>query len=734
MAAAAAAQTSPDFESSVRPFVSQYCAACHNSTAKVGGLDLTTLDPTDYGGWEKARTQLKAGSMPPPGLPAPDAAAAAPVIAAITAQLAKIEASHQVDPGRVTARRLNRIEYDNTVRDLLGLNIHASDEFPADDSGYGFDNNGDVLTISPLLMEKYLAAARKIASEAIVTPSELEPSMQQFMVAEGAFVVDVRGAYNAPADADYEFSIFTVVTRPDNWPGPHAVMPIQLQLNGEPIYDAVVDTAPNLQRVFEFNKRLPAGKHEIRLILPEDVGKPVDQTITRSRTNLDHFEVRGPFNVDAANLPSTHKRIFVCSEQTAACGEEIVKTLARRAFRRPVTDSEIAPYAALIAAAQADGDSFEEGVQLALQALLVSPNFLYRIEGVTAPTKPGEAAPLNDHELASRLSYFLWASMPDEKLFALADEGKLRSPEVLASQVKRMLADEKSMAFIDSFSGQWLQTRNLDGVIPDPVRFPDFDEELRAAMDEETRLFFAAIVQENRSILDFIDGKFTFLNGRLAEHYGIKGINGHQMRRVELNGEQRSGILTQASVLTVTSYENRTSPVLRGKWLLSNILGTPPPPPPPNIPTLEEAKVAENATLRERLEAHRASSTCAACHIRMDPLGFGLENYDAIGAWRTTDGKFEVDASGTLPDGQSFRKPSELKQILRGQRREFAASLTEKMMTYALGRGVGGEDRVVVNRVVNKLAGDDYRFERMIIEIVESAPFQMRRSEGEATR
>jgi hypothetical protein len=583
-------------------------------------------------------------------------------------------------------------------------------------------------------MEKYLAAAQKIASEAIVTPNELQPSMQQFMDKEGAFVVDVQGEYFAPVDADYEFSIFTVVTRPDRWPGPHAKMPIELHLDGEPIYNAIVDTAPDLQRVFEFTRRLPAGKHQIRLILPEEAGKPVEMTITRSRTNLDHFEVRGPFNADAAKMPEHHRRIFVCGEQTAECGQTIVKTLARRAFRRPVTDSEIAPYDSLMASAQADGDSFEEGVQLALQALLVSPTFLYRIEGAATPTSPGETAPLNDHELASRLSYFLWASMPDDELFALADEGKLRRPEVLEAQVKRMLADAKSMAFIDSFTGQWLQTRNLAGVIPDPVRYPDFDEDLRRAMNEETRLFFAAIVQDNRSILDFIDGNFSYLNERLAQHYGISGVTGDEMRRVELNNGQRSGILTQASVLTVTSYENRTSPVLRGKWLLSNILGTPPPPPPPNVPTLEETKVAENATVRQRLEAHRANSTCAACHVRMDPLGFGLENYDAIGAWRTSDGISEVDASGVLPDGQSFRNPSELKQILRRQQREFAASLTEKMMTYALGRGVGGQDRIVVNRVVNELAANDYRFEKMIVGIVESAPFQMRRSEAETTR
>ena len=404
--------------------------------------------------------------------------------------------------------------------------------------------------------------------------------------------------------------------------------------------------------------------------------------------------------------------------------------LARRAYRRPVTAAEVNGLVHFVSLAQQNGDSFEQGVRVALEAILVSPHFLFRIESDRDPNNPAASHRLDDYELAARLSYFLWSSMPDEQLFRLAREHKLHKPDTIESEVRRMLLDPKSVALVDNFAGQWLELRNLDSVKPDPDRFPGFDEGLRAAMKEETRLFFEAVIHEDRSILDFIDGKFTFLNERLAKHYGIGGITGPEFRRVDLSGEERSGILTQASVLTVSSYPTRTSPVLRGKWVLENFLNDPPPPPPPGVPNLNEAAIGTTASLRQQLEQHRANPACATCHTRMDPLGFGLENYDAIGRWRTQDGKFPVDAAGTLPVGRSFHSPMELKSILRTDRDAFARCVTEKMLTYALGRGLERYDKPAVNLICSRLAASDYRFSRLVLEIVGSLPFQMRHGEA----
>ncbi|PYV07416.1 MAG: hypothetical protein DMG07_28970, partial [Acidobacteria bacterium] len=382
-----------------------------------------------------------------------------------------------------------------------------------------------------------------------------------------------------------------------------------------------------------------------------------------------------------------------------------------------------------VALAEHEGESFEKGIQLALQAVLVSPHFLFRIERDPEPNDPRAVHPIGEHELATRLSYFLWSSMPDDELSRIADEGRLRQPGVLDAQVRRMLLDPKAHALVENFAGQWLQIRNLDAVKPDPERFAGFDEELRAAMRRETELFFEVIVREDRSILDFIDGKFTFVNERLARHYGIAGVTGSEFRRVALKGPERSGVLTQASVLTVSSYANRTSPVLRGKWLLENFLNAPPPPPPPDVPNLKEEAIGSAASLREQLEKHRSNPTCASCHSRMDVLGFGLENYDAIGAWRAREGKFRVNASGTLPGGKRFRTPAELKAILKADREAFSQCLTEKMLTYALGRGLERYDSPVVEEIARRLAKREYRFSALVLEIVNSLPFQQRRGD-----
>jgi hypothetical protein len=449
---------------------------------------------------------------------------------------------------------------------------------------------------------------------------------------------------------------------------------------------------------------------------------------------VDHFEIIGPYDPHARPLTESHQRIFLCGhapgQHGPECARRIVAALARRAYRRPVGDAEVEKLARFVNLAQQNGDSFEQGVRIALEAILVSPHFLFRIENDPDPNGAAAAHRIDDYELAARLSYFLWSSMPDEELFRLAGERKLHRPEALRAQVHRMLLDKRSVALVDNFAGQWLELRNLDSVKPDPDRFPNFDEELRKAMREETRLFFEAVIHEDRSILDFIDGKYTFLNERLAKHYGIPGVVGPEFRRVALTGDERSGVLTQASVLTVSSYPTRTSPVLRGKWILENILNDPPPPPPPGVANLKEEAIGTTMSLRQQLEQHRANPACAACHTRMDPLGFGLENYDAVGQWRTQDGKFAIDAAGTLPGGRSFHGPGELKGILRADRDAFARCLTEKLLTYALGRGLERYDRPAVNLIEQRLAASDYRFSRLVLEIVESLPFGMRHGEA----
>jgi hypothetical protein len=471
------------------------------------------------------------------------------------------------------------------------------------------------------------------------------------------------------------------------------------------------------ERVEEFRKRFEAR-------LKEKV--PVNEA------RISYLEVMGPYAQLKGPSTESLRRIYACGHldgrHQTGCAHKIVGNLARRAYRRPVTPHEVNQLAGLISTAQKEGDSFEEGLCLSLQAMLVSPHFLFRIEKDSRAAQNETARPISQYELASRLSYFLWSSMPDDELLRAADQGLLRKPDVLAAQVRRMLKDPKSSALIENFGGQWLELRKLESVKPDRERFPEFDEYLRMSMRRETELFFEDIARNDRSIIDFIDGDYTFLNERLAKFYRIPGVTGPEFRKASLAGNaQRGGVLTQASVLTVSSYATRTSPVLRGKWILENILNAPPPPPPPDVPNLDEAKVGSTASLRAQLEEHRKNTTCASCHSRMDPLGFGLENYDAIGGWRMQDGKFPIDASGTLPDGRSFQGSLELKSIVKADRDAFAECLTEKLLTYALGRGLERYDKPTVKKIAKRIAADNYRFSSLTLEIVNSLPFQMRR-------
>ena len=745
-----------DFQSTVQPFLAKNCLACHNAKLKSGELDLqfhSSADKAlqDRNVWEMVVQKMRSGEMPPKGLPKPKAAEIEKVSRWIEAEYERIDRAAKPDPGRVTARRLNRYEYNNTVRDLLAIDFRPADDFPADDSGYGFDNIGDVLSLSPVLMEKYLSAAEKISRLAIVTqPPQFRATRTQIRaenlamgehlkvapLAPGAAgPMPARLALHArhqfPAQGEYEVRIQMGGVRP-NEPN---LLKIGLWVDGDLRDTFEANPARNQKRTFDFRFPVRSGEHMISAAVLEDNFDPAKNPIeARDRYfAIDSFEIRGPFNPVLPPLPASHARVITCNHglqnHQPGCARKIIANLAYRAFRRPPQAKEINGLERLFETTQKDGDTFEQGMRVVLQAVLVSPHFLFRIERDRNPLNADSPHTINEFELASRLSYFLWSSMPDNELLKVAQLGSFRQKGVLEAQVKRMLRDPKAAALAENFAGQWLQLRNLDEAKPDPDKFPNFDNELRRAMKRETELFFEAVVHEDRSILDFIDAKFTFLNDRLADHYGIPNIDGAEFRRVALTGDQRGGVLTHASVLTVSSYPTRTSPVIRGKWILENLLNAPPPPPPPGVPNLDEEAVGNSGSLRQQLEKHRTNSICASCHSRMDPLGFGLENYDAIGAWRTKDGKFAIDSAGTLPNGKSFTKPAELKAILKADKDEFAKCLTEKLLTYALGRGLERFDRPAVQSITRRTAAEGYRFSSLVMSIVESMPFQWRRGE-----
>jgi hypothetical protein len=604
------------FEKDVQPLLERYCYGCHGQKKK-GDLDLRiyrdeTIAAKDRQIFEKVLKNLQAHEMPPESKPQPTANERELITRWVQSFFFPCDCDHP-DPGRVTIRRLNRAEYNNTIRDLVGVNFQPAGDFPADDAGYGFDNIGDVLSLSPVLLEKYLAAAEKVLTAAY--PPVWERS-------EG------KGGKSSKARAS-------------------------------------------------------------------------------SQTDVER-------------------------------AREVIETFGRRAFRRPVTKEEMDRYLQLFREAASDGESFEKSVKVVLEAILISPHFLFRGELQPEPGNPKRIQAIDDYALASRLSYFLWSSMPDDELFALAERGMLRRN--VEKQVKRMLKDPKANAFVENFTGQWLQLRNLTLASPDHKEFPYFDEPLRTAMKRETELLFETILREDRSVLEFISADYTFLNEKLAQLYGIDGVEGEQFRRVSLSSSakrdtspavsQRGGLLTQASILTLTSNPTRTSPVKRGKWVLENILGAPPPPPPPNVPKLDEGKAAVTGTLRHRMEEHRDNPACSSCHARMDPIGFGFENYNGIGAWRDLEGDAVIDPSGELFSGESFQGPAELKAILLNQKRtEFVRCLTEKMLTYALGRGLEYYDKCAVDKISGQLAKEQYKFSALILGVAKSAPFKMRRGE-----
>jgi hypothetical protein len=741
------AGSSPEsFQTTVQPFLAKNCVACHNDKLQSGGLNLKASADVqkDRDQWEQVVEKLKAGSMPPKGMPRPAPDQVASVTKWLEDDFARQDAAMKPDPGRVTARRLNRYEYNNTVRDLLAVDFRPADDFPTDDFGYGFDNIGDVLTLSPTLMEKYLTAARKVARLAIEgeQPPKIalkdrrgntrkkpgEFTWERQFPWEADYVIRVEAATKYPGELTFSFD--------DGPPQVSKAIP-GFVVTGR-IHDYRMHLAPGVHKMtarFEVNeadaraqyqKELDdAARQRKRRGEPEPAPDSIKPFVLQQGA-VDYFEVLGPYNPLPPPQPQGYKRIFVCAQKNDSCARADLENLAKLAWRRPVTGAEGRKLASYVKMAENDGEPFEKAMEVGVEAVLISPCFLFRIE--RDPAAGGEHR-IGDYELASRLSYFLWSSMPDAELFRLAKEGKLHDPSVLAAQVSRMLKDPKSDALVENFGGQWLETRNLDRVKPDPDKFGVYTPELRDAMKKETQLFFSSIIHEDRSILDFLTAKYTFLNEPLAKLYGIPNVTGDQFRKVDLTGTPRVGVLTQASVLTVSSYPTRTSPVIRGKWILENILNTPPPPPPANVPSLKEAEAGSAMSVRESLEKHRADPICAGCHARMDPLGFGLENFDAIGRYRTRDGKFPIDSSGVLPNGKSFQNAEELIRILQDDKDAFARCLVEKMLTFSIGRGLERYDRPVVNGIAHRLADRQYKFSALVMEIVNSAPFQMRHAE-----
>ncbi len=748
------------FEESVKPFLAEHCATCHGERMQMADLRLDqfaeeseALRHPDV--WDDVLRMTRSGRMPPPGSSAPAASELDALAAWIESRGASMQRHRTERPGRVTARRLNRDEYNNTVRDLLDVSLRPADSFPVDDSGYGFDNIGDVLSVSPLLMEKYLDAAGKLARAAIWNrPRLAEPTRFRIQAVRdpenpaaignvSPFTADgsMRLAHRFPAAGFYRFAFGATDRRqrseddgrylPDMEPPPPRLM--TLTVDGRRMATKAVEAAQYFDRSERATHRMGPGETEIWLGFIDFSGAPMNPNAGYATRKIwvDYLEINGPFDAAPLPLPKSHRRLITCrpegEEPWRPCARRIVERLARRAFRRPPTEAELRRLMALAEASMRGGESFEGMVQTVLQAVLVAPQFLFRVERDPAPGGAEPTRSVDSYELASRLSYFLWSSMPDEELLAAAEAGLADSPAEIRRQVRRLLADPRSAALSRNFAGQWLQLRNLARIRPDPERFPGIDDGLRAAMERETQLFFSGVLREDRSVLEFLDSDFTFLNGPLARHYGIEGVEGDEFRRVALPDGRRGGLLGQASMLTVSSYPTRTSPVLRGLWVLENILGQAPPPPPPDVPELEAVQGEMHGTLRQQLEAHRANEGCMSCHLVMDAIGFGLENYDPVGRWRTEDRGVPLDTSGTLPGGRSFETPAQLRGILvETERDAFCRTLAKKLLTYALGRGVDRRDNPAIDAILRDLKASGYRFSALIDGIVTSTPFLRR--------
>src|SRR5499427_1658624 len=770
-------------QSSPRAVIDKYCVTCHNERLKTAGLMLDKADVDHVGSspeiWEKVLRKLRAREMPPSGSPRPDTE----TYTAVSALLEKMlddAASASPNPGRVAVHRLNRTEYANTIRDLLGLQIDAKALLAADEADQeGFDNVASVLSVSPVLLEGYLSAARTISRLAVADPA-INPAADVFKIPT-ALAQDERTSedlpfgshggtairYHFPLDGEYQIKILLrrqLYLYIIGMGEPHQVdirldgalikrfevggkakgmtMPESFAGNtqGDPAFEEYMHTADAGLEV-----RLPvkAGSHDVgvsfvrRFWEPEGVLQPQQRGFSRTTNELYHgypaidtVTIAGPYQKTPTTIDSPSRgKIFVCrpkdAASEAACARKILSTLAVRAYRRPLTEKDVQTLLDFYKEGRA-GATFDAGIQRGLERVLSSPSFLFRIEREPPNGVPDSVYRLNDLDLASRLSFFLWSSIPDDELLNTAIAGKLKQPVVLEQQVRRMLADPRSSALVKNFVDQWLQMTKLTGLVPDVDAFPDFDENLREAMHQETAEFVASQLREDRSVLDLLTANYSYLNERLARHYGIPNVYGNQFRKVTFSDGVRGGLLGQASVLTVTSYPNRTSIVLRGKWLLANMLGAPPPPPPVDVPSLKDAgQDGQPRSLRDRMELHRKNPACAGCHQRMDPLGFALENFDALGKWRTVADGEKVNASASLPDGTTFEGIAGLRDLLLKHKDDYVRTLTEKLLAYSIGRGIEYYDLPSIRKIARDIAPADYRWSSLILGIVRSNPFSM---------
>lgn len=751
-----------------RAFVNDYCVSCHSQKAKTADVVLEGLDfnrvAANADVWEKVLRKVRTAQMPPVKAPQPETAESKAFVAWLESSLDRA-ARLNPNPGRPAPHRLNRAEYSNAIRDLLAVDIQPGQWLPVDDSGYGFDNIGEVLTLSPALLDKYMVAARRVSRLAVgdLTIKPVEERFQPRRSSRSERVSDdlpffsrggVSVKYYFPLDGEYLIRIKPQSSDPVKTFDAKLTVKAGLRTVGVAFARLSAKAEPGVPPL---NRFIPPPPPPAPQRVPMDLwldGAKIKRFEVSDNLSIENLIVSGPLNVTGRGQTPSRSKIFICrpevqstgfsrnasllppkggtlnaNTEEATCAKKILLALARRAFRRPVTEADVTPLLGFYEQGKQEAD-FDHGIQSALEALLVSPEFLFRIE--RDPKSSASVYRLSDIELASRLSFFLWSSIPDDELLALAEQGKLSNAAVLQQQVNRLLADPRSEAFVKNFGGQWLHLRNLETSKPDPDVYPSYDDNLKLAFERETDLFFGSVLRENRSVLDLLDADYTFLNQRLAEHYGIRGVYGSQFRRVALTGQQRAargGLLGQGSILTVTSYPNRTSVVQRGKWILENLLGAPPPPPPPDIPDLKpKSSDGRLLSMREQLDLHRANAICASCHARMDPIGFALENYDGIGKWRTKDAGLPIDASGKLPNGKVFTGSAELKKILLADHRdEFIATVAEKLLTYALGRGLEAYDQPAVRAIARDAAKDNYRLPAMIAAIINSKPFQMRK-------
>ena len=752
-----------------RALIDRYCITCHNERLLTAGLALDTVDLSRVDDnaeiLERVVRKLRSGQMPPEGRPRPDAATLDGFLTSLEATL-----DHAADltpnPGRVASHRLNRLEYVNAIQDLLALEINGEELLPSDMAGFGFDNNADVLSVTPSLMARYISAATKI-SRAAVGSLDNRPITQVYKV--GFERRDIRMSedmpfgthgglavrHTFPLDGEYIFAIrlkrndtietidgiaeteHQVEIRVDHalvrrfavggrFPGPDPGQLIAVS-EGDTDGQRLHEYRMTADRELEVRVRVEAGTRLVAVAFTDSAPSPNPPSLL---PGIDTVFISGPFEGTVPRDTPTRRRIFVCqpesTEDETPCAREIIASLARRAYRRPITAADVDPLLRLYQEGRNDRD-FDAGVERALEALLSMPSFLFRLERQPVDTQPGGVYELSDLELASRLAFFLWKSIPDDELLTLAARDELSNPVVLDQQVRRMLNDRRATRFMNDFVGQWLQIRNIYSQDPDGALFAGFNDTLRKAMVRETELFFESQVREDRPISDLLRADYTYLNEQLARHYGVDDIYGSRFRRVTWDDDRRHGLLGHASLLTVTSYANRTSVVLRGKWVLETLLGAPPPPPPPNVPPLEENDRGNPTSLRERMEAHRNSPVCASCHIRMDPLGFTMEHFDAIGRWRETDGGAQIDSTITLA-GKTIDTPRAFREALLSSGDEFVRTVAEKLLTYALGRGVDASDAPAVRRIVRQLKQDDLRWSSLVNAIVTSNQFQMRRA------